>query len=586
MLYPQSNACRDVIDLSGLWEFTIDPDRRGEPGQWYRTGLPHRVDIAVPASWNDQFPGGELFGQDMRHYLSAAWYQTRFFVPAGWSDRRVWLRIGAANYRANVWLNGTLLGAHEGGFLPFEFEVSETVACGKLNLLTILVDVELSADTVPQGLPDLVENYPPATFDFFPYGGLHRPVKLYTTPKNRIRDITLIPSIEGRRGIVEYVVQLDGTETGTVALSLHGDGQTVRVEGQAVEGVCSGQVVVPEARFWSPGHPFLYECCVELKHDSSDQYDLPVGIRTIAASDDHLLLNGQPIFLRGAGKHEDFPVIGKGMNVAVIVRDLSLLKWLHANTFRCVHYPYAEEMLFLADKKGLLVIDEVPAVGLSPLHITGRTEAIHRQMLEEVYQRDKNHPSVILWCVANEPNLRGETPDVEQAVRTADGYFGRMCAVMKHLDPTRPVTLALHPSPCEPILRHCDVISLNRYHGWYYNPGRIDRACEALDHDLESCRHTFGKPILVSEFGADAMAGLHTDPPELFTEEYQADLIVQQMKVIESKPYTVGELIWAFSDFKTAQHYSRVVLNRKGLFTREREPKMAARIVRQLWDHR
>ncbi|MBI4530386.1 MAG: hypothetical protein HY709_02590 [Candidatus Latescibacteria bacterium] len=296
-----------------------------------------------------------------------------------------------------------------------------------------------------------------------------------------------------------------------------------------------------------------------------------------------MLLNGKPVFLRGVGKHEDFPIIGKGMNLSVILRDFSLLKWLHANTFRCVHYPYAEEMLYLADKKGLLVIDEIPAVSLSPLHITERTESLHRQMLQDMYHRDKNHPSVILWCVANEPVLQGPASDIEKAAQIADAYFGRICRFMRQLDTTRPVTLALHPSPFESILRHCDVISLNRYYGWYSIPGRIDKACEELDNVLESCRQSFGKAILISEFGADSMVGLHAEPPELFTEEYQAELLKEQMKVIERKPYTVGELIWAFSDFKTAQHHRRVVLNRKGLFTREREPKMAAHTVRQMW---
>jgi beta-glucuronidase len=584
MLYPQANRCREVIDLSGLWDFAIDPDLAGEADGWHRSGLPSGVDIAVPASWNEQFPGMTFSGHDLKHYMGAAWYQKRFFAPSAWRDRRVWLRIGAANYRARVWVNGHALGEHEGGFLPFEFEIGERLACDAPNLVSIRIDVALSADTVPQGLPDLVENYPPATFDFFPYGGLHRPVKLYTTPAGYIRDIALTPSIEGNRGILDYVVQFAGAAPDTASIALCGGGEVFGAEGRVVDGVLSGRLVVPGAQLWAPGHPFLYDCQIESAGESQDAYTLPVGIRTVEATPDHLLLNGKPVFLRGAGKHEDFPVIGKGMNLAVILRDFALLRWLHANAFRCVHYPYAEEVLFLADKQGVLVVDEVPAVGLSPLHITERTEAVHHQMLHEMYARDKNHSSVVLWCVANEPMIRGEAPDTGQAVRAADAYFGRICATMKQLDRTRPVTLALHPSPCEPILRHCDIISLNRYHGWYYHPGRIDRACAALDQDLEACRRAFGRAILVSEFGADTMAGLHAEPPELFTEEYQADLLMRQMDVIESKPYTVGELIWGFSDFKTAQHYSRVVLNRKGLFTRDREPKMAARIVRQRWE--
>jgi len=584
MLYPRTNRYRNVFDLSGLWNFRLDPSAKGEKVGWFK-GLDTGkcIDIAVPASWNEQFTADDFAGIDIHNYVGSAWYEKRFFVPEEKGEgRRLWLRIGAANYRAKVWLNGSLLGEHEGGFLPFQFEITEIVKKEEENLLVMKVDNTHSADTIPPGLPEIAHNYPPTVFDFFPYGGIHRPVLLYSTAQDYIKDITVITEIKQTQGIVKYKVTVEGDSAGVVGIGIKDKPEEEKVK----NGMVEGELTVKGAHLWSPEDPFLYDFRVQLlvKGKIIDEYRLPIGIRTIEVKGNKLLLNGNSIFLRGVGKHEDFPIIGKGINLPLVIKDFSLLKWLGCNTFRTVHYPYCEELMYLADKLGFLVMTEVPAVSLSYSHITSRMKEVHKQMLKEMVERDKNHPSVIIWCVANEPGIGG-APE-EEVIKTADFYFREICEYARTLDSTRPITIATCRHYDAVILKHCDIASLNRYCGWYNLPGQLDLADQELEEEMEEFYKTLGKPILVSEYGAGAVAGMHANPPALFTEEYQAELIERQSKVIKSKPYIIGGLIWAFSDFKTPQTSRRVILNRKGLFTRDRQPKMAAHRVRAMWRDR
>jgi beta-glucuronidase len=179
-----------------------------------------------------------------------------------------------------------------------------------------------------------------------------------------------------------------------------------------------------------------------------------------------------------------------------------------------------------------------------------------------------------MWSIANEPDPFTES---------AGAFFGKLRDYAKALDPSRPVTIASVHSPTDYTFDVVDVISINRYYGWYSQPGRLDAAAKLLSEELDQIHEKHKKPIIVSEFGADSIAGMHSDPPEVFTEEYQAALLRTYIEVIRSKSFTVGEHIWNLADFKTPQNYTRTVFNRKGLFTRDRRPKLAAHVVRQIW---
>lgn len=345
-LFPQTNPFRQHINLNGYWDFRIDPEDVGEGMHWQQgfSGRP----IAVPASWNEQI-------SELRDYLGLAWYQTHFDLPWEWQDKRVLLRFASVDYLAKVWLNGAYLGSHEGGHLPFEFEVSPYLR-KEDNLLVVRVDGVLARDRVPPGLVDdpadshQIGIYPPTTYDFFPYRGIQRPVQLYAIPKGGIDDISLNTAIEGDTGIVRVEVQThphEGVITEMVRLTLSGYGVHLQEEEGVENGVGEVTVAVPQAAFWSPTAPHLYDFRLELLAEGRvfDRYTLPVGIRTIQVDGDRLLLNGEPIVLRGFGRHEDFPIFGRGTAPPVSIRDFELMAWTGANSFRTSHYPYDSTLL-------------------------------------------------------------------------------------------------------------------------------------------------------------------------------------------------------------------------------------------------
>ncbi len=581
MLYPQSNLFRQTIDLSGLWDFRFDSEDQGTGGGWPE-GLDDTRPIAVPASWNDQFA-------DWRDYLGPAWYQTRFALPWGWDQHRVNLRFGSVNYLAQVWLNGVRLGEHEGGHLPFAFDVTEHMRSNG-NLLVVRVDGTLAPNRVPPGNIPLASTdedgettpfpsgpfgaFPDTSFDFFPFCGIHRPVLLTATPQGGIDDLTIVTHIDGSAGLVR--VRLEAGEAAAARLTLRGHGTDVSTE---VDPTQEAVLTVADAALWSPDAPNLYDLRAELLQDGQvyDRYSLPVGIRTVAVDGDALLLNGQPITLTGFGRHEDFPITGRGLVPAVIVKDYALLKWVGANSFRTSHYPYSEQMMNLADRLGFLVIDETPAAGLYFRQdgLERRTE-LCRQYTRELIDRDKNHPSVILWNLANEPD--------DSTRPAAKEVFHELYSLAKSLDPTRPVTIVSYVGVAEESLEFCDVVCLNRYRGWYTQMGQLDKACALLSSELDQVHDKFPKPLLLTEFGADTVPGHHAQPPEMFSEEYQAEMLTRYVELLNSKPFVVGHHVWNMCDFKTGQAVHRFGgMNLKGVFTRDRRPKLAAHRLRELW---
>ena len=576
MIYPQQNSFRQKRELSGFWDFKLDPSNHGLRKGWPK-GFSRGREIAVPGSWNDQF--------DYTHdYLGPAWYQTRFDLPWNLEGKNLFLRFGSVNYLAQVWLNGVKLGEHEGGHLPFKFNATKLIK-KKDNLLVARVEGLLSPDRVPPGnVPydprDAFNNTfnPPASFDFFPYCGIQRPVLLFTTPKECISDLTVTTDISGSQGKVKVEIAVDAECPSFARVSLRGFTRKAKVEQPLYSGKTEANLVVPNAKFWAPGSPKLYKLKVELVRNNKvlDQVSLPVGIRTIRVKGSKLFINGKPIRLKGFGRHEDDPVLGRCLPKPVMIKDYQLMKWVGADSFRTSHYPYSDEMMDLADRLGFLVIDETPAVGLF-FKADGLKKrlALCRQYTREMIERDKNHPCVIMWSLANEPHSHRPAAWV---------FFKNLFSLARSLDATRPVTLASYLGEREKALTLCDVICLNRYYGWYSEPGRIDLALPKLSGELDGLFRRFRKPIILTEFGADALPGSHAHPPVMYSEEYQAEMIARYLELLETKPYIAGAHIWNFSDFRTAQAAHRPLgMNFKGVFTRDRKPKLAAHRLRQMW---
>jgi beta-glucuronidase len=588
LLYPQQNQVRNLLDLSGLWQFQLDPEEQGEAQEWFRA-LPAPRPIAMPCSWNDLF-------DDARDYLGLAWYRHEVYVPPGWRGQRVFLRVGSANYAAKVWVNGALVAQHLGGHLPFVADVTGQLVWDQPTVIAITVENKQLLGRVPPGpgaggggVAGVLGGYPATTYDFFPYAGLHRQVWLYSVPAAvHIDDITVVTTIDGSDGVVNVKVATAGEYTSTGRARLHDMEADLTFAGGSAEAT----VRVPSARFWSPRDPHLYPLTVTLSDGprAIDSYTLDVGIRTVAVRGDRLLLNGQPITLTGFGKHEDFPLHGRGLNLPMWIRDYELLKWVGANSYRTTHYPYAEEAMQLADRLGVLVINEIPAVGLNfedPQEATAQRLSQCLQQLRELIARDKNHPSTIMWNVANEPiggPLLGAGPPVPRAVEAGIGFFRQLYAEAHRLDGTRPVTLVgVQGGPLD---WHglFDVVGINRYYGWYTHSGQLDEGTQTLARELDDLHRRFGKPIIITEFGTDTLPGVHHQPPEMWTEEYQVEFLRRYLDVAAQRPFMAGMHVWNFADFKTGQGTSRAAgMNFKGVFTRDRRPKMAAHFLRARW---
>ena len=590
MLYPIQNEFRNRIDLSGIWDFQVDPKEIGEEGGWYNR-LPKPIPIAVPGSWNEQYA-------NLYHYLGMAWYFKVVHVSKGWKGERVFLRVGSANYSARIWVNGTIVGEHEGGHLPFAFDITDRVDWSGTNTIAIQVENHLTPKRVPPGntedmLGVLNEGYPNTTFDFYPYAGIHRPVILFTVPENHIEDVTVVTDIKGNAGIIQLNLGIQG-EVEEGCATVVGDKNKILETFKIESGAADISINIPGARFWSPEDPFLYRLNIDLmtKQQVIDSYTLEVGIRTIKVDGDRILLNGEPIFLKGFGRHEDFYVHGKGLNLPLLVKDYDLMKWVGANSYRTSHYPYSEEEMQMADRCGMLIIDEIPAVGLffedGEENIRLRLDQC-KQQLRELILRDKNHPSVVMWSVANEPvppkmieRLTGKDDSGQE--QKIDTFFNELYRLVRELDPSRLVTLVgLMGAPLEWQIKS-DVICLNRYWGWYTQQGQIDLGVELLGQELDSIHETMGKPIILSEFGADTVPGMHSLPPKMWTEEYQVEMIRAYLDAADERGFVVGAHVWNFADFQAVQSIRRVTgMNFKGVFTRDRKPKMAAHFLRERW---
>ena len=567
MLRPKQNICRECFELSKIWKIRKSNDKTSRP-------------IAISASWNEQCE--DLFFEE-----GPLEYEYELEVPKQWSDKRIRLYFGAVNTRSQIYIDDQLVKENSIGYLPFDVEMNKFIKFGEKQKLRVIVENHLLHDGFPSGnmpeSPERGKNFPPTNFDFFPYGGIIRPVFLEATSREAILDVKFKTdrSLPNKQlGVVDLEIKVTEESVGKdIEVQFAGK----RIREKINDANCNFNIEVENAHFWSMEEPFLYDLEVAILSggDELDRYNLKVGIRTISRDEKHILLNEKPIKLLGLAKHEEFPVEGQGTFFPLIIKDFDLLTWIGANSFRTSHYPYSEEWLDMADELGFLIIDEAPHVGIEKYHIDNEeTIKLCVNNIQRLVDRDKNHPSVIMWSVANEP---------DSAYPKADEFFKKLYDAAKTSDPTRLVTMVSCVPFCpksggpDVAMKHFDVISVNRYYGWYKLQGKIEEAQKVLSDELDELYQRYKRPIVVTEFGADAIAGFHSNPPQMFSEEYQSQYVEAMIKVMNGKDFVSGTHVWAFADFKTAQNIHRPLFNHKGVFTRTREPKLVAHTLRKLW---
>lgn len=584
MLYPIDTETREVRDLNGIWEFCLDPQDRGMAEDWPSQPWPERMGMPVPSSFNDV-----TIEPRIRDHVGPVWYRREFFCPDSWRGRSVRLRVGAAAHDAMVWVNGQRIAHHRGGFLPFEIDLGPVARFGRegSNTLVLRVSNVLDWTTLPPGQVSTLpwggkrQDY---FHDFYNYAGICRPVRLIAQPVDGIEGVSVTVTRTGTdaRVCVQVTTRAPRCEV-TLGLA---QSPVAHAAGHSVE------FLAVKPRWWSPDSPTLYELTVrtfDADGHLHDVYRLPVGLRTIRLDGDRFLLNEEPFYFRGFGRHEDSDVRGKGSDDVINVRDISLLKWVGANSVRSSHYPYAEEFLRLADREGVAIIGECPAVGLyhfdeqenpttpifTPEKAGEELRRHHCETAQSMIERDRNHACILMWSLGN------ETATHEVA---GVAHFAEVIRLARKLDPSRPITVVECNFPRhDRIGELVDVIAINRYYGWYIDSGDLASIGAKFRAELTEWRQRWRKPILLAEYGADTIAGLHKLPSSLFSEEFQVEFLRAYHEVLDSCPFIVGEHVWAFADFATKQGISRVDGNRKGVFTRQRQPKAAAFSLRERW---
>ncbi|MBM6993527.1 MAG: beta-glucuronidase [Prevotella sp.] len=558
---------RHVTSLNGPWHYLIDQqemgyyDYRMKPMSWgfFLDAQPARPSdlveysfddcptMQVPGDWNTQDP-------HLLWYEGTVWMRRKFNheVRAG---QHTLLYFGAVNYEAIVWVNGKEAGRHVGGFTPFCMDVSTLLRDGE-NSLVVKVDNKRRK-----------ENIPTQIFDWWNYGGITRDVLLVTTPETYIEDYT-VQLAKGNPRMIDCVVGLNKAVEGQpVRLSIPELGIS-RVLTTGADGKAR-TAFRARPQLWSPDTPQLYD--VELTLDSETLKDR-IGFRTIETRGRQILLNGKPIFLRGVCAHEETAYTNRRCTTAADAD--TLIAWakdMGCNFLRLAHYPHNELAIREAERQGMLLWEELPCYWTIDWE-NPETYANAERQLGDMMRRDKNRASVIIWSVAN------ETPHGE----ARDRFLSRLARYAHAHDSTRLVSLAMEVTGASNYVNrlsdnlhpYVDVISFNQYVGWYRDVNDAPKMKWEIPYD---------KPVIVSEFGGGAVAGLHGDAGQRWTEEFQERLYIQNLAMLDRIDGLAGTTPWVLKDFRSPRRPQSVLqkdFNRKGLVSDQGLRKKAFYVVR------
>ncbi|MES2988195.1 MAG: glycoside hydrolase family 2 TIM barrel-domain containing protein [Pseudomonadota bacterium] len=570
---------RPSTSLDGAWHWSIDPYRDGvagfhggppnestrrwadvrqadvadaNPAKWFEFDMQQSPITHLPGSWIGHAP-------EMRLYQGLVWYQRGFAYDPPAAGKRVFLRFGAVDYAAEIYLNGKHVGNHRGGFTPFAFDVTALLRPGK-NQITVGVDsVRTNADV------------PPPVTDWETYGGITRSVNLIAVPETYVDDAFIRLTPEGR--IAATVRIAGGDPSVPLKIRIPALGLTLNGHSDGL-GNWTGNIAAPVAlKRWSPDHPTLYDVRIEA---GADVLTDRIGFRTVAVEGTKILLNGKPIFLRGISMHEE--ELGKDPVRAITPAAARALlteikQGLNGNFVRLAHYPHTEVMTRMADELGLLVWSEVPVYWRVDWD-NPDTLRDARAMLAENIRRDRNRASIMLWSVANETPI-GDARNI---------FLRALIADVRALDSSRLVTAALLSKRegkimtiDDPLVADLDVMAINTYNGWY-----SDDPLSALPSF--EWRTPAQKPLIFSEFGADAMAGFHDSAAlaHKFSEEFQAEYYRKTLAMAEKVPFLAGLSPWILKDFRSPRRQHPVYQqgwNRKGLISETGTRKAAFHVL-------
>lgn len=544
------SATSQSIGLNGYWDFAYRPD-----------------DSAMPSTFDEQAPVPGCFDTLPHHALSrGVGYYRRCINVDGESRYR--LVFGGVAHNATVYLDGKEIASHHGAFTAFHADLP-ALESGDHELV-------VAADNRFDGLARPLHM---DFFDWYSYGGINRPVTLQRWSEVLIERVTPVTE-DWRAGRVRIEVTFtNGTDKkGTVPSEILVDGQSVhsdQVDRAAGEARCT--IEVSDAKPWSPESPHLYALAVRV---GDAECTLDLGIRSLRTEGARILLNDEPVRIRGINHHESHISFGFALPEHVILGDVQQMKDLGCNFVRTSHYPQDPRFIRCCDRLGLMVWSEVTGWGYSEemMNDPGLAEA-QKTCTVEMIQQYAHHPSIVCWGILNE--------SASHAASTRPVYE-EVVSLARRLDPTRPITYASNkfPEPGDEMFDLVDWVSINAYPGWY--GGDLTDCVDRLGEIADALRQQGldGKPVIISELGAGAIPGWDDVRPTKWSLSYQRELLTKIATALRDDPFWSGLVIWQFGDIRTSEtvwmHRPRV-FNNKGIVDEYRRPKPAYAAVREIY---
>ena len=564
---------RSKIPLNGKWNYIIDVQEVGyydyrmevlkngffmnqkpkSPDELIEYDFDLAPKMQIPSDWNTQ---SEL----LFFYEGTVWFK-RSFNYTKIPDKKVILYFCAINYEAIVYLNGKIIGKHIGGYTPFNYDVTEYINDGD-NFLIIKVDNKRNRDNIPTNI-----------FDWWNYGGIIRDVALVETNKVYVQNYTIY--LKNRKvNEVQFRVQLNSKVANKEIEINIPEFNFVQKYKTNNEGLMIESKVLNDLELWTPENPKLYTIIITL--DGEEILD-QIGFRTIETKDKSILLNGKPIFLRGISIHDEMP--NGGGRIHKLEDILMLLDWvsdLGCNFVRLAHYPHNEYMVKEAEKKGLLIWEEIPVYWTISWDNIDTFNNAKRQLTDLIY-RDINRASVIVWSIAN------ETPPS----KSRDNFLSKLAIHAKSIDNTRLISMAMEVTSSsenytnilnDNMNEFVDILSINEYIGWYRDIYTIDKMKWIIPYN---------KPVIISEFGGGAKYGYHGGNYTRWTEEFQENLYKHNLNMINQIDGLIGLTPWILKDFRSPRRVLNDIqdyYNRKGVVSDTGDKKLAFYVLKQFYE--
>ena len=564
----------ESLSLNGEWNYIVDVQEEGyydyrmNPTRWgfFQNAKPQKPEdlieydfdksptMKIPGDWNTQ-------DERLFFYEGTVWFK-KSFQATPMKDIRTLLYFGAVNYDCHVYVNGKKAGHHIGGFTPFNFDVTALLKEGE-NVVIVKVDNKRHAEDVPTQI-----------FDWWNYGGITRDVRLVKVKPVYLEDYSLQlmkADAKAKQREIAFTARLNKAEAGHKVVVFIPELKLEQQLSTDSEGKVSGilKVNAKKLALWSPASPKRYR--VDISLDTSTVSD-EIGFRTIETRDKQILLNGQPIFLKGISIHNEKPNDGGRANSAEDAR--TLLGWakeLGCNFVRLAHYPHHEEMVREAERMGILVWSEIPVYWTIAWKNPQTYENAQNQ-LRDMISRDHNRANVIIWSIAN------ETPHSPER----DTFLGNLAKYARSLDDTRLISMAMEVTGASNYVnrlndnmnQYVDVVSFNQYIGWYR---------DVNDAPKMKWEIPYNKPVIVSEFGGGAKYGYHGAKNQRWTEEFQENLYRENCAMLDRIEGLAGTTPWILKDFRSPRRVLPDVqdyYNRKGLFSDKGEKKLAFYVLR------